>query len=121
MLDRCVTRRSSRRIGSVALTLLALCAGLALSPVARAASPPEQHVTIDHFAFTPSTLSIPVGTTVIWSNQDGTLHTVTSSTQAFTSGGLDQGAGFSHTFSAPGTFAYYCKLHPSMTGTITVK
>ncbi len=112
--------RLSPRTRSRLLAVLVLCAASAVLPVAGAA-PQEEQIKIDHFAFTPANMTVPVGTTVRWTNADGTLHTVTSSTGAFASEGLDQGGVFSHTFSAPGSFPYYCKLHPSMTGTIIVK
>ncbi len=86
--------------------------------VAKVASP---QIRIENFQFTPTTVTIPVGTTVTWTNNDGTLHTVTSATKVFSSAGLDDGAAFSYTFTNPGTYTYYCKLHPHMTGTIIVK
>ena len=86
--------------------------------VAKADGP---QVRIEEFHFTPATLTVPVGTTVTWTNNDGTLHTVTSATKVFTSAGLDDGGAFSYTFTSPGTYSYFCKLHPHMTGTIVVK
>jgi plastocyanin len=86
--------------------------------VAKVASP---QIRIENFQFNPTTVTIPVGTTVTWTNDDGTLHTVTSATRVFSSAGLDEGGAFSYTFTSPGTYTYYCKLHPHMTGTIVVK
>jgi plastocyanin len=105
---------------------LALALALALGSSALlfsvdAAAPPAQQVVIEQFAFTPAALTVPVGATVTWTNKDGTIHTVTSTTKAFASDGLDQGGTFSHTFTAPGTYPYSCKLHPRMTGTVTVQ
>jgi plastocyanin len=79
------------------------------------------HVTIDNFTFSPATLTVPVGTTVTWINQDDTVHTVTSVDHRFGSQGLDTGDTFSFQFSSPGTYAYYCSIHPKMEGKIIVK
>ncbi len=113
--------------GSMALATLLLpsflSAAHAESPtppvtVAKVAGP---QVRIENFQFNPTTVTVPVGTTVTWKNDDGTLHTVTSTTKVFSSAGLDDGGVFSYTFTNPGTYTYFCKLHPHMTGTIVVK
>ncbi len=104
--------------------LIGLCGvlwGAALLSFAYAGAPTTQQITIDQFKFTPAALTVPVGTTVTWTNKDDTVHTVTSNTKAFGSEALDQGGTFSYTFTAPGTYAYFCKLHPRMTGTVTVQ
>ena len=108
-----------RRLRAFALVLA--LGGAALLSLAHAAAPPAQQVQIEQFKFTPATLTLPAGTTVTWTNKDGTLHTVTSTTKVFASDGLDQGGAFSYTFTTPGTFPYSCKLHPQMTGTVTVQ
>ncbi len=78
-------------------------------------------VWISSSGFDPATLTVAVGTTVTWTNNDGEPHTVTSSAKLFSSSGLEEGEGFSYTFASPGTYTYYCQLHPHMTGTIVVK
>ena len=103
-----------------ALALVLALGEATLLSLAHAAAPPAQQVQIEQFQFTPATLTVPVGTTVTWTNKDGTLHTVTSTTKVFGSDGLDQGGTFSYTFTTPGTYPYFCKLHPRMTGTVTV-
>lgn len=81
-------------------------------------------VTIANFSL-PS-VTVQVAETVLWTNQDSFPHTATSgtvqsgSTNVFNSGTLGNGASFSHKFASAGVFAYYCAIHPSMTGTITV-
>jgi plastocyanin len=94
------------------------------------AAPPENpapaSVTIKNFAFDPPSLTVTVGTTVTWTNQDTTSHTVTSGAPnqpdgVFRSSPLGQGKQFTFTFMKAGTFSYYCEIHPSMTATITVK
>jgi plastocyanin len=80
-------------------------------------------VKIENFTFEPKELEIAVGTTVTWQNADDVPHTATSKDdpQTFDSGPLDTDDKFSFTFSKPGKYAYYCKVHPHMTGVITVK
>jgi len=95
------------------------------SPAAdhRAAAPKPQQVFIDNFAYDPPTLTVAPGTRVTWVNRDDVPHTATSSTRprAFDSGALDTDMRFSHTFTTPGTYDYFCAVHPKMTGRIIVK
>ncbi|MEK7353734.1 MAG: cupredoxin family copper-binding protein [Chloroflexota bacterium] len=77
-------------------------------------------VNLSGFAFSPATITVPVGTPVIWTNKDSVTHTVTSNSGLFDSGNLARGATFSYTFKEKGTFQYHCNLHPSMTGKIIV-
>jgi plastocyanin len=80
-------------------------------------------VKIDNFSFGPATLTVPVGTTVTWSNRDDIPHTVVSSDDAktFKSRVLDTDEKFSYTFSKAGTFPYFCSIHPKMTGKVIVQ
>jgi plastocyanin len=75
-------------------------------------------VAISGFAFEPSTLQVPAGTEVTWTNEDPAPHTDTSEDGSFDSGQLDQGATFSTT--VDGTVTYVCQIHPTMRGTIEV-
>ena len=77
-------------------------------------------VSIVDFAFTPKTITVPVGTTVRWTNNGSAPHTVTStsSPRAFDSGTLGSGDTFEFTFKTAGQFPYRCSIHPSMTGTV---
>lgn len=80
-------------------------------------------VNIINFSFQPTPLTIPVGTTVVWTNRDIPPHTVTSDTGVWDSGvgtPLRTGATFSFTFTQVGTFPYHCMIHPDMHGTIVV-
>lgn len=81
------------------------------------------NVSIVDFAFTPKTITVPVGTTVRWTNNGSAPHTVTStsSPKAFDSGTLNSGDTFQHTFTTAGQFPYRCNIHPSMTGTVIVE
>jgi plastocyanin len=78
-------------------------------------------ITVEQATFGPATLTIPVGATVTWVNHDSDLHTVTSTQGVFASPGLDSGDTFAYRFTAPGTYPYFCALHPHMKGTIIVQ
>ena len=79
-------------------------------------------VSIDNFTFTPPTLTVKAGTTVSWTNKDDIPHGIASDDNAFTrSKALDTDDSFSFTFTAPGTYKYFCYVHPHMTGTIVVE
>lgn len=89
---------------------------------AMATSAPMAGNTVDiaNFAFSPATLTVKVGTTVTWTNQDSAAHTVTSDTGLFDSGNMPQGKSFSYTFTTAGTYAYHCTYHAMMKGSIVV-
>ena len=73
------------------------------------------------FGFNPSTLTIRVGTTVIWKNVSSAPHTVTSDDgQTFDSGNIAVGGTFRFTFRNAGTFSYHCNIHPYMRARIVV-
>ncbi len=78
-------------------------------------------VKIDNFSFTPQTLTVHPGTKVTWVNKDDVPHTVTSTDKKFKSRVLDTDERFSFTFSAAGTYNYFCSVHPHMTGKIIVQ
>jgi plastocyanin len=96
------------------------CAALVLACAAAAAKAEDAKVTIDNFTFNPPNLTVKAGTTVTWSNHDDIPHTVVS-IQKFRSKALDSEDSFSFTFATPGTYKYFCSLHPHMTGTIVVE
>lgn len=105
---------------SVALLIsgVVLLAG-PLGSVAQSGSPPAEVATeIADFAFAPS-IDVGTGGTVTWRNDDPVDHTVTASDGSF-SAVLPAGGSFTHIFSAPGSVAYFCAIHPSMTGTVNV-
>ena len=82
-------------------------------------------VDITNFVFVQDTIEINVGDTVEWVNNDATRHTITSGTDdtadgTFDSGDVEAGDSFSFTFTEAGDFAYFCDIHPTMTGTVTV-
>jgi plastocyanin len=81
----------------------------------------SNEVSIKGMAFNPATLTVPVNTTVKWTNNDGITHTVTSDTNLFDSGNLASGNSFTFKFTSAGTYSYHCSIHPDMTATIIVQ
>jgi len=80
-------------------------------------------VIIDNFTLDPPTLTVSTGTQVTWINHDDVPHTATSNVKprTFNSGTLDTDDQFSYVFNTPGSYDYFCALHPKMTGRIVVK
>jgi len=97
------------------LVLAALGANQATAP------PAGPTVHIKDFAYHAATLTVAPGTTVHFVNDDGEAHTVTAVNKSFDSAGLDNGDGWKHTFTKPGTYAYFCALHPYMKGVVIVR
>src|SRR5262245_24117613 len=77
-------------------------------------------VAVDNFSFSPGTASVAAGTTVTWTNHDDVPHNIVSTERKFKSPVLDTDERFSHRFDVPGTYRYFCSLHPRMTGRIVV-
>jgi amicyanin len=90
-----------------------------------AAGPPTVDVKIDNFSFAPATLTVKAGTQITWTNADDIPHTVVSldqsNDQSFKSKVLDTDEKFTFTFSKPGTYSYFCSIHPKMTGKVVVE
>jgi plastocyanin len=80
-------------------------------------------VSIDNFAFTPAEITIKAGESVTWTNRDDIPHTVTDAAHppAFRSPALDTDDHVSFTFDKPGTYRYFCSLHPHMQATVMVR
>jgi plastocyanin len=118
-----------------AAALAALCLAAALvGPPAAGAAPPEQsgasaadaksayHVDIRNFAFTPQQLTVPAGSRIVWTNRDDEPHVVVSTNGAFkASPALDTNDSFAVVLDKPGTYAYFCGIHPMMVGKIVVR
>jgi plastocyanin len=109
---------ASGRLAAAAL----LSALLTASPLAAGAAAPAKAVTVTiaRFAFTPGVVSVPVGASVTWINNDDDAHSVVADGKAFRSAPLDTGDRYSFTFQAAGTYGYHCGLHPQMVGKIVV-
>jgi plastocyanin len=91
-------------------------------PASAAQSQPSAAaVKIDNFSFGPPEIIVAPGTKVTWTNRDDIPHTVASTNDLFKSRALDTDDQFSFTFDKPGTYEYFCSLHPKMTGKVIVK
>jgi plastocyanin len=82
---------------------------------------PAAEVNIDNFSFSPATIKVKAGTTVTWTNRDDIPHTVVANDKSFKSKVLDTGEKFSFAATKPGTYPYFCSVHPKMTGTLVVE
>jgi plastocyanin len=78
-------------------------------------------IKVDNFTFGPATLTVPVNSTVTWVNKDDIPHVIASNDGLFKSKALDTNDKYSFTFSKPGTYAYYCSIHPKMQGKVVVQ
>jgi len=105
---------------------LALAAGVSAGSPANETAPqagsgPVQ-VKIDNFTFAPTPLTVAAGTTVQWVNRDDIPHTVVSDDKStFKSKALDTDENYSYTFTKPGTYTYFCSIHPKMIGKVVVQ
>jgi plastocyanin len=115
------------RRGCVASLAVAILAAVVLlgtgtfGSTAQAQQAPATEVKIDNFSFGPAAITIAAGTTVTWTNRDDIPHTVVADDKTFKSKVLDTDEKFSYTFSKPGTYPYFCSVHPKMTGKVVVQ
>jgi plastocyanin len=111
-------------LGAV-LTVLTAFAGIVSTQPGLAAKaadgPASAQIKIDNFTFGPTSLTVSSGTTVTWINNDDVPHTVVSDDKVFKSKALDTDDKFSYTFTKPGTYNYFCSVHPKMTAKIVVQ
>ena len=115
-------------VSASAAALLVLSFGLSKASHARAAagdqsgSSDKYQIKIDNFSFAPPTLTVPAGATVTWVNQDDVPHNIVSSEgKTLKSPVMDTDEKFSYTFTKPGTYPYYCGIHPKMTAKVIVE
>ena len=87
----------------------------------QASAAAANQVIIENFSFAPATLTVKTGSKITWINRDDVPHTVNENDKLFKSSTMDTDDQFSYTFNSPGTFSYFCALHPKMTGQIIVK
>ena len=105
-------------LGAATATILAAV----VIPTSAQNAAPAGAVSIDNFTFTPASLTVKAGTKVTWTNKDDIPHGIASSSNAFKkSQALDTDDAFSFTFTTPGTYQYFCYLHPHMVGTVVVE
>jgi len=112
----------SRPITAATVLGAAVGALMATTVLFAQADSPMSTLSIHNFTFTPQTLTVKAGTTVTWINKDDIPHGIASSNNAFKkSGALDTDDSYSFTFTTPGTYQYFCYLHPNMVGSIVVE
>ena len=111
---------STLSVAALAIVLL-MMAGRSRTFGAAVEDKPTVQVKIDNFVFSPNPLTVPVGSTIRWTNQDDIPHNVVSDDKSFKSKALDTDDTFTYTFTKPGTYIYFCSIHPKMTGKIVVQ
>lgn len=93
-------------------------------PTEEAVAPMSVEVAMEGNTFQPGEVTVAVGGTVTWTNEDSVTHTVTAGTRGNPTGEFDEsveaGGTFSYTFEEPGVVDYYCSIHPGMDGTVIV-
>jgi plastocyanin len=115
------TARSALVAAALGAVTAAVLAAVVLPGHAQTAASADA-VSIDNFTFAPATLTVKAGATVTWINKDDIPHGIASANNAFTkSKALDTDDSYSFTFNSPGTYQYFCYVHPHMTGTIVVQ
>ena len=121
------TQRSFNPLGSaiilfvLCMTVIAGTEGFMHTAAAAETGPAPAEIKIDNFSFTPATLTVQPGTKVTWANRDDIPHNIVSSEQKFKSKPLDTDDAYSFTFNEPGTYQYFCGLHPKMVGKVVVE
>jgi plastocyanin len=108
-------------ISCVATSMVLALVALPAMNKATAAAPTSVEIKIDNFSFTPATLTVKVGTQITWVNADDIPHTIVSDNQSFKSKVLDTDEKFTFTADKPGTYSYFCSIHPKMTGKVIVQ
>jgi plastocyanin len=116
-----IITRSIRAAAALAVAAFAVVTTLPAASARAAETAVKIEVKIDNFAFAPQRIVVKAGTTVTWTNADDAPHTVVSTTKLFKSSALDTTDKFSFTFATPGTYEYFCSLHPHMTGAVVVE
>lgn len=108
-------------IAPLAVSTIMLTGSLRYANAADDQKASSADVRIDNFSFGPQTITVPVGTTVTWTNKDDIPHTVVSTDGVFKSKVTDTDEKFSYKFASAGTYSYYCTIHPKMTGKVVVQ
>jgi plastocyanin len=116
-----MTKKSVWIAGLGAPVMIAMLLLLVGSPSVKASDQPSTAnvaVKIDNFVFGPQAITVPVGTTVTWTNSDDIPHTAVSTDGVFKSKVMDTDETFSYTFTTTGTYPFYCSIHPKMTSMV---
>jgi amicyanin len=110
---------------AIAAAVLGVVVGSGLAGgilVVRAQTTAATAVSIDNFTFNPQQLTVKAGTTVTWTNKDDIPHGIAATGNTFKrSAAMDTDDNYSFTFTTPGTYQYFCYIHPHMTGTVVVE
>ena len=113
--------KNTNWVACIAASLVLTLVALPTVEKSIAANSPAVEVKIDNFSFTPATLTVKAGTQITWINVDDIPHTVVSEDQSIKSKVLDTDEKFTFTASKPGTYPYFCSIHPKMTGKVVVE
>ena len=118
-----MTKTNVRIAGVVMPVIIAMLVVAGSSRTAASDQPTAANVAvkIDNVVFGPQAITVPVGTTVTWTNSDDIPHAAVSTDGVFKSKVMDTNEKFSYTFTKAGTYSYFCSVHPKMTGQIVVK
>lgn len=108
-------------IVSVALPLAVAALFIIHPPRVKGEDAHGAEIRVDNFTFAPDTVTVPVNGTVTWVNKDDIPHVIASSDGVFKSKALDTDQKYSYTFTKPGTYPYYCSIHPKMVGKVVVQ
>jgi len=100
---------------------LALLIGFSLPGMATVSAQSTTTITIADLAFSPANVTVQAGDTVVFANNDSVAHTATANNGSFDTGTIQPGGSASVTFATAGTFSFFCQIHPSMTGSVTVQ
>ena len=117
-------KRTIWSLGIATVAILILMAAGSRIPGTAAAQDPkpaETAIKIDNFIFSPNPITVAAGTTIRWTNRDDIPHNVVSDDKSFKSKVLDTDETFTYTFAKPGTYTYFCSIHPKMTGKVVVQ
>ena len=108
-------------VTAVTLTLIVILMSNTTRARSEESKTQTMEVKVDNFTFGPQTLTVPLNTTVTWVNRDDIPHVIVSNDGVFKSKALDTDEKYSFTFTKAGTYAYFCGIHPKMTGKIVVQ
>lgn len=105
---------------ALAIPCILLAAAITRAATDSKQSARETRIEIKDFSFQPKLVTVPVGARVVWVNKDEEPHTIVSTDKTFLSKALDTDDTFAFTFNKPGTYEYFCSVHPRMTAKIVV-
>jgi plastocyanin len=108
-------------LAALAIMLIMVAGRSSVRGTTPAEDKPSAEIKIDNFVFSPNTITIPAGAAIRWTNRDDIPHNVVADDKSFKSKVLDTDETFSYTFVKPGTYTYFCSIHPKMTARVVVQ